>query len=40
LTLAADATVTVECFKNSGGIAVSTRASTITAIQVETLAGP
>ena len=40
LTLAERATVTVECFKNSDAIAIFTRASTVTAIQVETLAGP
>jgi hypothetical protein len=40
LTLAAPAKIAVECFKDSGGIAVSTRASTVTAIQVETLTGP
>jgi hypothetical protein len=33
-------TVTVACSKDSGGIEVSTRASTITAIQVGTLTGP
>ncbi len=40
LTLTAAETVIVECFKNSDAIAVSTRASTVTALQIETLAGP